>query len=81
MNATRRTVLGWLIAAVIAPPRFEPMIDLAGNPVEVLFNYILNTPYEFELEWNGAWQNAADYCAESIEQELMTSIEIGVTDG
>jgi hypothetical protein len=24
MTPTRRTVLGWLLAAVIAPPRFEP---------------------------------------------------------
>ena len=44
MNATRRTVLGWLLAAVIAPPSIEP-IKREG------FSYRFSTK---ELDQSGA---------------------------
>ena len=79
MNATRRTVIGWILAAVIMPPRCELVIDPTGNPVEVAFEimkFCFGDLNDFEYDWTEAWESAARY----MESEVMTSIEIGVTD-
>jgi hypothetical protein len=58
MTSTRRTVLAWLLAAVIAPPRLEPAL----MPVDPMLWYAVYVPVvleEFCRTWDGVWRDLA----------------------
>ena len=73
MRATRRTVLAWLLAAVIAPPRIEPVPSPSDNPIEV-FQWIFERAYGEPVEWDWTWELAKIECDSPV-----CSIELGTT--
>jgi hypothetical protein len=50
LNATRRTVIGWLLAAVISPPRLEPAFT------DRQFHQLVQAAMSFKRA-TGVWPN------------------------
>ena len=58
MTPTRRTVLGWLLAAVISPSRLEPAL----MPIDPMLWYAVTLPAvleEFTRAWDEVWNDLA----------------------